>query len=194
MTRDLVLQAALALVGVAAVAFAIGWFAPISRPNTTRARTPATPAFVHPGAVIAEAARRLGAAEVVADAPQAEEPDTSIDITDTRPPPPPPPIDIAVRLRSELIAVIVEGGQSVALLKAEDGPARRAVAGEAYCDGWRLREIAADAIVIARRGEERRVAVMGDHPGVQIAGTTETGEAPRQRLVLSRQDARTRRP
>lgn len=194
MTRGFLLQAMLALVAIATVAFAIGWFAPLSRPSTARDRATSAAVFVHPGAVIGEAARRLGAADVATSPVAEEEVDTSIDVTETVKAPTPPPIDIATRLRGDLVAVVVEADRSVALLRTEGAPARRATAGDPYRDGWRFQDIMADAIVIARRGERRRVAVMGDYSGDQVAGLAETGDAPRRRLALSRQDARTRRP
>lgn len=192
--RDLPVHVMLALVAIAMVAFAIGWFTPLARSNMARTRAMSAPIFVHPGAVIGEAARRLGAADVVTLSVNEEEIDTSIDVTETVKPAPPPPIDIATRLRGDLVAVVVEDDRSVALLKTGGAPARRATAGDPYHDGWRFQDIMADAIVIARRGERRRVAVIGDYSGDQVAGLAETGDAPRRRLALSRKDARTRRP
>lgn len=193
MTRDALLLSILAVVCVALIALAIGWFTPVATPKTTNVRVSAVAVFVHPGAVTGEAARRFGAAEVVAEMPELEAPDTSIDVSSTKRAPPSSTVDIVTRFRSELIAVIVEGGRSVVLLKTGETAPRRASAGEAYRDGWRLQEIAADAVVIERRREERRIAVMGDHSGAIGAGLTENGESPRQRRVLTRQDARTRR-
>lgn len=184
----------LAVIGLAVTAMAIGWFMPVAAPASSRMRMSSAPVFVHPGAVTGEAARRLGAAEINTEVADVAAADTSIEVRNTEPPPPSSTMDIATQFRSELIAVIVEGGQPVALLKSGGSALRRASAGEAYRDGWRLHEIAADAIVIARRREERRIPVMGEPPGAMAAGVTDPGEAPRQRRVLSRQDARTRRP
>lgn len=192
--RDALIHIALAFVAFAACAFLIGWFAPVSRPHANRDRAPSAPIFVHPGAVTGEAARRLGAAERTVAAPEAEEPDTSIEVADVVETRPPPRMDIEGLLRRELVAVIVEADQAVALLKRDGGAPRRVIAGETYRDGWRFREIAAGDIVLARAGEIRHVQVMGSHSNAQGPGDAGEAEAPRQRLALSRQDARTRRP
>lgn len=164
-----------------AAAALVGWFAPLAPQAVVQARTSvSTPVFVHPGAVLAEAALRLGvAAPAIMDA-AVEEADTSVDVT-----PPPPRIDAADLFRMELSAVIVEGEERVAVLIGADGAPRRLRQGAAWRDGWRVADVNASEVVIRRRGESRRIAVMGSLPAqVSVA------DAPVQRRVLTRAEAR----
>lgn len=165
-----------------------GYLAPVPLGMAAASRgAEAAPAFVHPGAVLAEAARRMHPQIDVAAAEGAGvegEIDRSIDVTPAAPRP-----DIAEVFRRELSAVVADGTGEAAVVVATDGTLKTIAVGGAYRDGWRVHDIAPDAIKLVRRSEVRRIAVMGDYPA--FAGSEPRkvfAQAPRRR-VLSRADA-----
>jgi hypothetical protein len=178
---DLTARAVVTVAAFMAAAAAAGWLIPLypETPVRTQLR-PIEPVFVHPGPALAEAAYRLGADPV--SAPDAEEPDTSIDVT-----PPAPRIGVADAFRKALVAVVVEGDVRVAYLSGDSGAPVRLTEGAAWRDGWRVTSVRPDVVVIARGAESRRIAVMGALPDA-VGATDESG--PRPRLTLTRAEAR----
>lgn len=189
---------------IAAVAsFAMGWFTPPARlPADEQVVAREAADFVHPGPVLAEASRRIGADN---DAAGGAEVDTSLDVTaNVAPSAPvvaPQPFDVAQTLRRELVAVVVDGNERVALLGAEAPGPQRLTVGAIYRNGWRVRSISPEAVTLAKRREVVRVAIMGTAPdaaGVETTNTyaSDTGvdaATPGARMVLTREEARSRR-
>ncbi|MDX2233482.1 MAG: hypothetical protein NW200_03205 [Hyphomonadaceae bacterium] len=146
-----------------------------------------TSVFVHPGAVLAEAARRMHGAEVE-DGAMMDEVDLSIDVT-----PPAAPIDVADLFRREMAAIVIEAASEPVVLVGTGSQARRLAVGSVYQDGWRVKAIESSEIVLARRADVRRIAVIGDVAVAPVASSADPmaaqGAAPR-RMTLTRQDAR----
>jgi hypothetical protein len=185
---------------VAAGSFlAMGWLAPVTLDAGAKTPVaPKAPVFVHPGAVVAEAARRLGASASAGDGALVDV-DTSVDVTSSARQKA-TIADISAQFRRDLAAVVIENGTHAALLTTPGERARRVAVGGIYRDGWRLAAISADAVVLKRRHEARRIPLVGDaqvqaHADVVMDSASSVArEGPRERLVLSRQDARAKRP
>ncbi len=76
------------------------------------------------------------------------------------PPPPPEPIDIAGQLSRDLTAV-VRGSEGPTLLLVDASTGRRSLRrGEAYLDGWKVREINGSEIVLRKDDSEQRIPIM----------------------------------
>lgn len=176
-------------VAVAALCGVTGYLAPVPIGTSSVSRVAeASATFVHPGAVLAEAARRMHPPTEAGTAEMAGldgDIDRSVDVT-----PPAPRPDIAEVFRRELSAVVTEDSGQPAVVLATEGGFKRIAVGGVYREGWRVQEIAPDAVKLVRRREVRRVAVMGDYPAVASGESSLVfAQAPRRR-VLSRADAR----
>jgi hypothetical protein len=187
----------LALVAVVAL-YGAGWIAPTRLDPGVRAQvSPRAPVFVHPGAVLAEAAQRFVNTGATGESAVAEDFwDTSTDVTAVVMAKAPQP-DISALFRRELSAVVAEKGVRSVMLRSPELGARFVSAGGAYRDGWRIEAITPESIVLRKRHEVRRVPVVGDYQ--EVSTTSETAlpsaqtQAAEPRRVLTRQDARARK-
>lgn len=177
----------LAGMALGAASMGVGWLMPQAFDTAVNVQAPVSPpVFVHPGAVLGEAARRFNAGDFTAGVASApgEEPDTSIEVN--RPPPAP---DIAELFRRDLTAVVAEAGTRVVVVIGEDRTPRRLAEGAIYRDGWRLVSIGAGEVVLRRRGEMRRIETMRAYASRDNAESGDVAAQPQRRL-LSRKDAR----
>ena len=79
------------------------------------------------------------------------------------PPPPPPPPDVAVTFKAALRGVERDPatGRSSVLVSDPSGGVAALPEGSRYGDGWRIRNISAEAVTLAKGRETRVIRVFG---------------------------------
>ncbi len=81
------------------------------------------------------------------------------------PPPPPPPPDVSVTFKTALSGIArdpASGVYSALIRDAAGGPQITVMSvGDVFGDGWRIRQITADAITLAKADETRVVRLYG---------------------------------
>ncbi|MBI1250297.1 MAG: hypothetical protein GC189_02365 [Alphaproteobacteria bacterium] len=140
-------------IGAIAVAGAAGWFAPMPAPRLAAATEPGLTPLARAGEDLRLAAPRL--ARVLGQSSADGNAETEIALAQDAPPPP----DISTQFRRDVSAIswTARGAEAWISDPASDTGRRALREGDAYRDGWRVRRIGAQSVLLRKGREERSI-------------------------------------